>query len=119
MTIPEWFIWLQGALTTILVPICGAALKVLWQMRQELTVLNTKIELTRTLQIEVESLWSQLNQVKTEGTIPTRHMAESLHEIKDEISKLRKRYHHFNNVMTVLQNRMKVEVKDEMDSGIG
>jgi hypothetical protein len=76
--IPEWFIWLQSSITVVLVPICGAALRVLWQMRQELTVLNTKMDLTHGLQSEVDQLQSDLNIMRAEGCSYARNAIPSL-----------------------------------------
>ena len=64
LSIPSWFIVLQGIITPILTLICGAALKVLWGMRQELTTINVKIEITKQLQTEISTLWNLVRKLE-------------------------------------------------------
>lgn len=62
--IPDWFMWLQGVVTPILTLICGAALGVLWKMRQELTILNVKMEATTSQKAEIDQLWRYHRQLE-------------------------------------------------------
>jgi hypothetical protein len=64
MQVPEWFLALQTILVPVMTIICGAALKVLWGMRQELTTLNVKMELTTELRHEIDQLWNLIRKLE-------------------------------------------------------
>ena len=66
VTIPQWFLVVQGAFTPLITLAVAGALKLLWSMRDELTAIRVKVDLSQQLHYEVNELRTALRRLERE-----------------------------------------------------
>ena len=66
INIPEWAAYFFGMLMTGIVAIASVGLRVMMGIRQEVTILNVKMELVARQQHEIDQLWTLVRKLEIE-----------------------------------------------------